>query len=707
MAETTSYKMPENPGGNNGRNSRGENPPQKPPYKDNDGNEITRRGKFWSGLFLILLTLFSALYLVAHWPDRLVAPRESIKPLYTYKWFKVRLVGIPDTGRIKYLNDSIIVAEEPGIVKMPLPRRDTIDIKKFTDSLKMDSAKKLTTTDSLKKIDSVKKLNDSIKKSWQEAEATRTQQSVSKKFPSESKLIHINTLLLILVAIAGFLGNMIYVATSFTTFIGNGQFKKSWTLWYFVKPFTASALALAIYFVFRGGFLNMSDDSTNINLYGLMTISILAGLFTDRTTLKLKEVFDVLLKPTEERANPLVGDKPEITGINAPPLEVGKAVSIVLNGKNLDKQSVVIKIEDEEIRNVSKQPDAITFDYSLPDALRDKDSVTLKILNDKGEAIVPIIELKVNRTGTVEPGGTTATQGNPQLAITANREKLMQDNPNIKKITPSYYREGNNRLPCVDIFTSENTKGALPDFLEYKDADGATVGVKTRVIINYGNVKPQVGRGHSIANDNTRAFTGTACCILEGDDPDRRYLLSCNHVMTAGRFEDGAKPNQNAVRLFFGDEFDEVGAWTFGKMNQTVDAAIIDIEKTERIEPNDIDSTIYNVTEDDCSQTEVELKGGISNTRRAFIIHIDQAVDIDYKNETISMNGLITLSTTLDHFNFTPVTRKGDSGALVYHANTRQPIGMVIGANTQFTFVTPIMTVLNAFPDLNLKLLNS
>lgn len=55
--------------------------------------------------------------------------------------------------------------------------------------------------------------------------------------------------LLILVAFGGFLGNMIYIAASFT-----------------------------------------------INIYGLMTLSLLAGLFTDRTTLKLKEVFDVLLK---------------------------------------------------------------------------------------------------------------------------------------------------------------------------------------------------------------------------------------------------------------------------------------------------------------------------------------------------------------------------------------------------------------------------
>ena len=309
--------------------------------------------------------------------------------------------------------------------------------------------------------------------------------------------------------------------------------------------------------------------------------------------------------------------------------------------------------------------------------------------------------------GNVNTTNDTLSQGNAQMALDANKENLLKKYPAIKKLIASFYSDGKKRLPCVDICISGNVKDTYPDYLEYRQDDGKLMQVKTRVIPNYGNIKPQVGRGHFIANDNTRAFLGTACCILEGDDSDRRYLLTCNHVMTAGKFEDTSRPIQKAVRFFSGNEFDEVGTWEFGKMDETVDAAIIDIEKTERIEPNDIDTTIYAVTEDDCSQTEVELKGAFSKTQRAFIIHIDQPIDVDYRNETVTMTGLITLSVGIDHFNFTPPTRKGDSGALVYHVQTRQPIGMVIGANAQFTFVAPITTVLNAFPDLKLKLLNS
>jgi hypothetical protein len=392
MTNNTSEHPEANTLNNNGGNA---NPPQSPtpPYKDKDGNEITPAWKFLSGIFLVLLTLFSLVYLIGHWPDRLVSPRDNVKPLYTYKWFHVRLAGIPDTGSVRYLNDSIVVVDEYGLSNLNKGRRDTIVVDTIKEARRKDSAKRI---------------NDSLKAVWKQEDIQRTS-SYGKAYPQEQELMHINTLLLILVALAGFLGNMIYIASSFTTYIGNGQFRKSWNLWYCVKPFTAAALAVAIYFVFRGGFLNMSDDSTNINLYGLMTISILAGLFTDRTTLKLKEVFDVLLRPREERSDPLEGNKPLISDIEAPLLEVGQGVLIKITGKNLDKKSLIVKIDGKEIGNVNRQPSIISFSYTLPSELKDKDALRLEIVDDKGVPVHHPTELKVKKGS-----GATGNNGNAE-----------------------------------------------------------------------------------------------------------------------------------------------------------------------------------------------------------------------------------------------------------------------------------------------------
>jgi hypothetical protein len=364
MTKRTQANESGNTGGINGKGKSGNN--NKFPI-DGDGNEITPGAKFFAGFLLILFTIFSAIYLIGHWPDRL-APRDW-KPLYIYEWFHVRLAEVRDSGSVRNLTDSIAIAEHFGYMTGGNRKSDTMQI----PSTLKDSSK----------IDSLRKLNNEIK-----ARRSNKQQppQLNKKY-AESELLHINTLLLILVAVAGFLGNMIYIASSFATYIGNGEFKRRWTVWYIIKPFTAAALAIAIYFVFRGGFLNMSDDTTNINLYGLITISFLTGLFTDRTTLKLKEVFDVLMRPKEERANPLTGDKPQIINIDAQPLEVGKTATIIITGKNLDKKPLTIKIEGQEITSINKQSSVISFNYILRSELKDKDSLQLEITDDSGQPI--------------------------------------------------------------------------------------------------------------------------------------------------------------------------------------------------------------------------------------------------------------------------------------------------------------------------------
>lgn len=335
---------------------------EKTIIKDDDGNEITTAGKWFSGFLLIMLTVLSSFIIIGYWPDRLPTPKESIKPLYLHKLFHVSLVGIPDSARMRYDDEnSGTVAEKTGVVSdTAINISDSAD----TGKQKTDTPKTKTTTTQNK----------------------LTGQNTVNKYPPESKLIHINTILLILVAAGGFLGNLIYIGSSFTTFIGAGKFKKSWTMWYCVKPFTAAGLALTIYFVFRGGFLNMSDNSTNINIYGVLTISVLAGLFTDRTTLKLKEVFDVLLKPKEERPDSLEHKVIKITNIQPKEIELTKPNTITLKGENLDKEVSVV-IEGKKVQNLEKTSEKIEFTYTIPEEQKTMKELKISVLNEKKEEV--------------------------------------------------------------------------------------------------------------------------------------------------------------------------------------------------------------------------------------------------------------------------------------------------------------------------------
>ncbi|MBW8685061.1 hypothetical protein [Chitinophaga rhizophila] len=337
----------------------------KPPYKDYDGNEITPAGKWLAGILIIFFTLCSAIYMIAHWPDRIPGPKENTTALYTNQWFNVRLIdAIIDTSQVRSAapvviadttgTDTAIMQTDTNVGTVPLSGREEI----FSPA--------------------------------------QVQGKTVLYRTGNEKLIHINTLLLILVGVAGFLGNMIHIATSFTTFIGAGKFRKSWIMWYCVKPFTAAALAIAIYFVFRGGFLNMSDDSSNINIYGLMTISMLSGLFTDRATLKLKEVFDVLFRtsPQEERPDQLTNENPVIVGVQAAPLEAGVPVQVTITGEKLDEGVINVAIEDIAISDLERTVDSISFSYTLPEVLQDKAFVILSVKLDKNPVVTYPLKVK-------------------------------------------------------------------------------------------------------------------------------------------------------------------------------------------------------------------------------------------------------------------------------------------------------------------------
>jgi hypothetical protein len=337
---------------------------------DCDGNELGLTGKIIAGVLLLLFTFLSCATIIAFWPDRLPKADEQIAPLYVNELFHVRLAF-----------DTIYC---PGCIKSA-ENKDTSAHRSTTVT---DTTRKDTTA--IAQI-----INDTNSKN-----ISRSNDNIKKKI---GKYIHLNTLLLWLVALGGFLGNMIHVATSFTTFIGSGKFKRSWILWYCIKPFTASALAIGIYFVFRGGFLNMSDGGASINLYGLMTISIFAGLFTDKATEKLKEVFDVLFKSSVVRADPLL-EKLKISSISPLIIEKDKINKITLTGEYLDTQKLAIDINNEAVASPAILPGSIVLSYSIPETQKDKTEFKVTVKDEKGKVLyAATLALKENNSQNPQP----------------------------------------------------------------------------------------------------------------------------------------------------------------------------------------------------------------------------------------------------------------------------------------------------------------
>jgi hypothetical protein len=119
--------------------------------------------------------------------------------------------------------------------------------------------------------------------------------------------------MIVLVLLAGMCGSLIHAATSFSNFVGEQKLEKNWIWWYILRPVIGMGVALVFYLVFRAGLMTNTGLET-LNVYGIMTLAALAGLFSDRATLKLKEIFETLFQPKDGRSGELAKSKDEIKG---------------------------------------------------------------------------------------------------------------------------------------------------------------------------------------------------------------------------------------------------------------------------------------------------------------------------------------------------------------------------------------------------------
>lgn len=118
----------------------------------------------------------------------------------------------------------------------------------------------------------------------------------------------IETRYLLIVAIAGAIGSYIHLATSFADFVGNRKLKTSWNIWYLLRPFIGSSLAIVVYFVLRGGLTSgVTEVGSQMSPFGIAAISGMCGLFSKQATDKLQAVFEEAFrtKTAARRADPL------------------------------------------------------------------------------------------------------------------------------------------------------------------------------------------------------------------------------------------------------------------------------------------------------------------------------------------------------------------------------------------------------------------
>lgn len=348
---------------------------------NNADSQITRGGKITAGILLSIFTVIPILIIIAFWPDRLPDPPQKCAK-YRYHWFSMTL----DTSAC-----NLQKAQQDSIIKQSSAKQAVANAPK--DTAMKDTGSKA----------------DTVLQADSPAKAAPVKPATAAVQQQKHCYIHLNTILLLLVAAGGFLGNMIHIATSFTTFVGAGKFEQSWILWYWVRPFTASALALALYFAFGA-----TNDPANVDLDRTLTVAILSGLFTDIATQKLKEVFDVLFSPKDNRPNKLTDPAIKIDSLTPDELAKEGENKIILKGKNLKSKKLIIKIEDKAIPNPAITNEEISFGYTLSDEDKAKTELALVVTDEAGNTVYPKKMLPVTEnTLPAPPEGTEDAEEKP------------------------------------------------------------------------------------------------------------------------------------------------------------------------------------------------------------------------------------------------------------------------------------------------------
>jgi len=171
--------------------------------------------------------------------------------------------------------------------------------------------------------------------------------------------------LLLIVMICGALGALLHCIRSLFWYVGERELRWSWLLMYILLPFNGTILAVAFYFVIRGGFFPQAkaDESSPISFAAL---AIIIGLFSQQAILKLKQVFDTMFTtpPPGENAKPQITRAPAPKILNVSPEKgaISGGDAIIITGANFSDE-VAVKFGDipaKSVEAVSNTIKAIT-----------------------------------------------------------------------------------------------------------------------------------------------------------------------------------------------------------------------------------------------------------------------------------------------------------------------------------------------------------
>lgn len=124
--------------------------------------------------------------------------------------------------------------------------------------------------------------------------------------------ISVESRTLMLVLVVGAFGGTLASLNSLANYRGDGALTRSWFLYYLLAPVLGGGMAGLLYAGVRAGLLAGTDVKMDASStpWGLIAVAGLAGLFYDKTFVKLREIYVTLFNPKDERGGKLSQSAP-------------------------------------------------------------------------------------------------------------------------------------------------------------------------------------------------------------------------------------------------------------------------------------------------------------------------------------------------------------------------------------------------------------
>ncbi len=278
----------------------------------------------------------------------------------------------------------------------------------------------------------------------------------------------------------------------------------------------------------------------------------------------------------------------------------------------------------------------------------------------------------------------------PQLinAAIQQNQNLKTKYPNIENMLLGSMNLNGHNVFCVDIHLNDSNSNDIPSQLAVI-LNGNPYTVPVNLITDIGPAKTNASKGDTVINQTNGSAPGTLGCFLSDRNKQNFYALSCCHVFTNDQWITYSGNDVPKNQISDTTTGQQIGNWIFGIMNSSFDIGYakinngISVPRSTLSQPRDVNDM------DILHKTPVSFNGATTPLGSGFINNYGCTRTVRYGGNRVDINNLILISN-----NGVSPSHAGDSGALVYTTHDNEPIGLVIGADTVFSYVIPITSIL-------------